>query len=204
MLWAASWAEQAAAQTSGAIDPDPEVTSEVRDPSVYWEVPLVHTFGLMTGMRTFEAIIWPQPFAETEPLDWAYHYGEAFTRPPKWDSSQSSFEWDGDPWYVNVIGHGLLGSELYMRSRVCRHDPVASLLFAAGTTAMWDYVFEGNAVRPSGLDLWYTPLAGFLLGEVRYVAWRAASSIGDVRWRVPMTLLLDPFGEIERALGTPC
>ena len=59
-------------------------------------------------------------------------------------------------------------------------------------------------MRPSGLDLWYTPLAGFVFGELRYLAWRAASRIDDQRWRLPLTILLDPLGELERALGAPC
>ena len=34
-------------------------------------------------------------------------------------SSHRALEWDGDPWYVNTLGHGLFGSELYLRARMC-------------------------------------------------------------------------------------
>jgi len=176
-------------------DPDPE--------DVYWEVPLVHSLVLMTTMRTAEAFIWPDPFAES-PLQWGRHYGEALMQPPVFDASQDPFEWDGDPWYLNVFGHGLFGSELYLRARTCHHNVLESLLFTAATSAMWEYAFEGNGVRPSGLDLWYTPLSGLLLGEGRHAVWRAADSIEHRGLRGAVRAVFDPFGELERALFTPC
>ncbi len=167
-------------------------------------VPTLHATALMTVMRLSEAWLWPDPFAETRWTVIRQRYREAWTRPPKWDSDRAAFEWDGDPWTINVLGHGLFGSQLYLRPRQCAHDPWASLLFATAASAVWDYGFEASGVRPSGVDLWYTPLAGALLGEARYVGWKLADSISNPTWRHVTRALLDPLGQLERALGTSC
>ncbi len=153
--------------------PSPDPPAEDLD----WSVPVVHSLGLMTVMRTAEAVIWPKPFASMAPLDWAQGYGDALRLPPRLDASAPWFEWDGDDWTINVIGHGLFGSELYFRARACRCNPAEALLFASAATVTWEVVFEGNAVRPSALDLWTTPIAGIALGELRYLGWRAAGSL---------------------------
>jgi hypothetical protein len=169
-----------------------------------WTVPTLHGLGLMTTMRLTEALIWPEPFAETNLSLWLDGYEEAFTRPPKWDSSRRAFEWDGDPWYVNAVGHALFGSELHLRARTCRKSVVEALLFTAAGSAVWEYAFEANRVRPSALDLWYTPAAGLVLGEARLALWSAAAGLEHRTWRGVLMAVFDPFGELERALGTPC
>ena len=168
------------------------------------DVALIHSLALMTVMRSAEAIIYPEPFANVDPEFWAESYREAFGRRPKWDSTLAPFEWDGDPWPINAIGHPIFGSELYFRARVCHHDVLTSLVFATGTSAVWEYVFEANGVRPSGLDLWFTPLSGAVLGELRHVGWRAATAIDNRPLRGIVRFLLDPLGTVERAVGTPC
>ena len=81
---------------------------------------------------------------------------------------------------------------------------IPAVLFPAVGSAVWEYGFEGNGVRPSGLDLAYTPVAGLVFGEARFLGWRAARGISDRGWRVFLQSVLDPFGELERAVGTPC
>lgn len=182
--------------------PAPESPQVTRD--VPWSVPTLHTAALFTGMRITEAVIWPEPFAETDLGEIGRHYREAYTRLPLFDPNARAFEWDGDHWTLNVVGHGLLGSELYFRPRHCGASLLGSLAFAAGASAVWEYGFEANGVRPSGLDLVYTPLAGFVIGEMRYAGYRAAGGISDRTLRGVVRILLDPFGEIERAVGAPC
>ncbi len=166
-------------------------------------VPLAHTAALLTVMRATEAFLWPDPFARTETF--AAHYKEAVTKPPIFDSSRRAFEWDGDSWYVNTLGHGLFGSELYMmRARTCHLEWYGALAFAAAASAVWEYAFEGTGGRPSGLDLVYTPLAGAALGEARFLAWRASASVRSPVVRGVLRAVLDPLGEAERALGTSC
>ncbi len=194
--------------TVASADPSEQPTGEVPSPDApapeaRTDVALIHALAIMTMMRTTEAAIWPEPFAEG-PMFWASRYGEAIRNPPKWDGKADAFEWDGDPWTINVLGHGLFGSELYFRARACDHDAPAALLFATGTSAMWEYVFEGNGVQPSGLDLWFTPLAGLVLGELRHVGWRAAANIDNGVLRSVLRFTLDPLGSIERAAGSPC
>lgn len=155
-------------------------------------------------MRATEAYLWPDPFAETRPRIWLEHYREAFTKPPLFSTREAAFEWDHDHWTINVVGHGLLGSELFYRPRRCGASPLASLAFAAGASAVWEYVFEANGVRPSAVDLTYTPLAGFVLGEARYIGWTAANRIADRTLRAFLQVVLDPLGELERGLGSPC
>lgn len=172
------------------------------EPAPRFAPPVLHAAALFTGMRLTEAVIWPEPFARTEPDFWWERYEDAYTLPPKFDARARPFEWDGDHWTINVIGHGLLGSELYLRARRCHFGPWGSLAFAAAGSAVWEYVFEANGVRPSAPDLVFTPLAGLALGEARFVAARALSGArgaGGV-----LRVVLDPFGEAERALGSPC
>lgn len=165
-------------------------------------VPVLHGVALFTVMRGVETVLWPQPFAE--PRYFVDHYEEAYTRPPIFDSSQSFMRWDGDPLFVNVVGHGLLGSELYLRARQCRLGWAGSLAFAAGASALWEYVFEANGVRPSAQDLVYTPIAGVVLGEARFAIHRLAGGIVSPAARRAVQALVDPLGELERAAGTDC
>lgn len=79
-----------------------------------------------------------------------------------------------------------------------------ALAFAASASAVWEYVFEANGVRPSALDLVYTPLSGWVLGEARFWGWQAAGGIGNPTLRGVLRVVLDPFGELSRAMGTPC
>ncbi|MDB4933582.1 MAG: Ubiquitin-protein ligase [Labilithrix sp.] len=200
-----SLAQVASAEPAAQAQPQPERQPQAEaqpEPHPDLIVPIAHVVTLMTVMRVSEAVIWPDPFARSSLF--AAHYGEAFTKPPIFDTSRGAFEWDGDPWYVNTIGHGLFGSELYMRARTCHVPWYGALAFAAASSTLWEYGFEANGVRPSALDLVYTPLAGMLLGEARYVGWTSALGIKSPALRGTVRAVLDPFGELERALGTGC
>jgi hypothetical protein len=167
-----------------------------------WRVPSLHALGLMTVMRSSEAYLWPEPFADT--ARFGYHYQRAFTQPPLWESSRPLFEKDGDRWQLNVIGHGLFGSELYLRARACRKPWWQALLFTGAASTLWEYGFEANGVRPSALDLVYTPAAGLMLGEGRFQVLRLARGMASGTARTTLRAIVDPLGELERLLGTPC
>jgi hypothetical protein len=185
-------------------EPAVEVRPAPARPRLNLEVPLAHTGALLFGLRASEAVLWPTPFAQVNSRAWWRHYREALTRPPLFDPDARAFEWDNDRWTLNVVGHGLLGSELYYRPRRCGVSPLGALAFAAGASLAWEYAFEGNGVRPSALDLVYTPLAGMLLGEGRYWGYTAAGAIGNGPLRSVVRILLDPFGQFERVLGAVC
>ena len=158
----------------------------------------------MTAMRISEAYLWPHPFAEVNRATLTLHYHEAFSLPPRWDGSLPLFEEDGDRWQINVVGHGLFGSELYLRARTCRLPAWQALLFTGVASATWEYVIEGSGTRPSALDLTFTPAAGLLLGEARFQGWRAVRRLSRGALRSTLSAVLDPLGDIERALGAPC
>jgi hypothetical protein len=201
LILASTFAASIVAAPAGA---EPARSEAFPSPDARLDVPLVHSLGLMTVMRTTEAVIWPKPFADFDLLDWAGSYGRALREPPKWDVSAAPFEWDGDAWPINVIGHGVFGSELYFRARHCQNGVLGALAFATLASATWDYVYEGNRVQPSGLDLWYTPTAGILFGELRHQGWRAAGGIDSPFWRGTVRAILDPLGSFERWAGAPC
>ena len=69
---------------------------------------------------------------------------------------------------------------------------------------LWEYAIEANGVRPSALDLTFTPIAGLVLGEGRLQGWRAARRMTPGPLRATLSAVLDPLGDLERALGTPC
>ena len=192
-LTLAALAQAAAATTTPA---------PVADERPMFAVPIVHCLALMSVMRISESFLYPDPFSRTQYF--GARYVEAFTKPPLFDGSRRAFEWDGDPWTINVIGHGLFGSELYLRARICHLHWYGSLAFAAAASALWDYGFEANGVRPSALDLVFTPLAGMALGEGRYVVWRAATGVQSAALRQVIRAAVDPFGEVERAFGAGC
>ncbi len=167
--------------------------------------PVVHALALFTTMRATEAWLWPDPFAESDLSVIGAHYREAWTKPPIFDASRGAFEWDGDAWWLNGIGHGVLGTELYLRARVCGFGVLGSFAWAAGASATWEYVFEASGVRPSALDLVWTPVAGLVFGEARYRLLRAAGAIADAPLRRFVRGAIDPFGEIEHAItGRAC
>jgi hypothetical protein len=174
--------------------------AEDRSPEVV--VPVLHGAALMTVMRVTETFLWPDPFARTG--EFGARYEEAFTKPPIFDPSRPFFEWDGDPWPINAIGHALFGSELYVRARQCRFSWPLALAFTAAGSVVWEYGFEANGVRPSALDLVYTPLAGIALGEARFALYQAAEGLSSKAARTVVRAVLDPLGDAERALGTRC
>ena len=199
---AVGWADEPWPEPPPSTDPSPRWTSPPQEGS--WTEPTLHALGVMTVMRVSAAILWPEPFAETDVETWFDNYATAFQHEPRYDSDLPAFEWDGDRWTINVVGHGAFGSELYLRPRICRKAPLEALVFTAAASATWEYGFEANAVQPSGLDLWFTPLAGIILGEARFQAWQAASAIESNVWRTVTQSILDPLGELERALGAGC
>ena len=178
--------------------PQPMAAAAVPD----WTVPAAHTGALFLGMRVTLSLAWPDAY---DPTDWDAQREQlrlSFTRPPELDRHRPLLESDGDPWWLNGVGHALLGSELYGRTRQCGAGPGAALLATAAASAAWEYVVESPHQRPSAIDLVWTPLAGALLGEGRFRLQRW------LRARDPRTWLLfvvDPLGELERrAFGTGC
>jgi hypothetical protein len=184
-----SWADDVRAQEP------PHATS--------WLVPALHGAGLLTAQRVGAMLLWQRAFSLEDGDRNLRFLRMAYTEPPKFDASRRMFEWDGDRWQINLVGHGLMGSELYLRARQCGHGALPSLAFTAAASALWEYGVEVYNARPSANDLVWTPLGGALLGELRFVTWEAAGGLPR-GWRTVVRALVDPFGELERAVGSPC
>jgi hypothetical protein len=164
-----------------------------------------HAGGILLGMRLGSALLWPADYGPRALGDAPAHLREAFSRPPVFRRDRSLLESDGDPWPVNVIGHGLFGSEIYLRSRQCGGAPLEAFAWTAGASIAWEYAIEGSVKRPSAIDLAWTPIVGGLvLGELRFRAYRALRSEAPGLLRRIARGLLDPLGSLERAAGARC
>jgi len=78
-----------------------------------------------------------------------------------------------------------------------------SLVYATALSAYWELVTEAYFERPSGQDLIITPLAGLVLGELRYqakVTVLEGRGIHAGFWRVLAAVLLDPLDALTGGL----
>jgi hypothetical protein len=181
------------------------LTEPTTGPVRSWAVPIGHTVGVLVGMRLSLSLIWPR-YYDPFPLERSSHqFGRAYNQPPEFRNDRGLLESDGDPWSINIIGHGLFGAEIYGRVRQCGGAPWQALAFTAGTSLLWEYGIESFHKRPSGVDLILTPLLGAALGEgrVQFQRWLRGKPRGF--WRRFGEIVIDPLGEGERGiLKTRC
>jgi hypothetical protein len=191
-----------------ASEPSAPASAPADAPLKSWLVPAAHSTGVMLGMRGSLSLLWPRHF---DPTRWSENRAQlrrSYTRPPDFRPHSRAFEWDGDPWLLNTVGHGLFGSEVYARFRQCGHAPVPALIATTLASTVWEYGFEALHKQPSAQDLVWTPLVGGLLGEGRFQLHRLLRPAPGARAGVLRTVLLftlDPLGEAERrVLETEC
>jgi Domain of unknown function (DUF3943) len=168
-----------------------------------WLVPSLHAVGLLGAERVGAMLLWPHAFSLEDGDRNLRFLREAYTQPPIFNARRRFFEWDGDRWSINLWGHGLMGSELYLRARQCGHGALPSMAFAAASSAVWEYGFEVWNAHPSVNDLLWTPLGGALIGELRFVVWELAARLPRAV-RTVVRVVVDPLGELERVAGSPC
>lgn len=186
-----------------AMAATPADPAKAADPAA--RVVAVHSATVLLGMRLGAALLWPADYGPGALGQAPGHLREAFSRPPLFRSDRPLLESDGDPWAINVFGHGLFGSEIYLRSRQCGGAPLEALAWTAGASVAWEYVLEGSVKRPSAIDLAWTPIVGGLVfGELRFRAWRSLGADDPGVLRRIGRALLDPLGSLERAAGTRC
>ena len=200
-------AEPAKPDTATSVPPaaTARISPNDGEPSPTLLVPVLHTAAVMVGMRASLSLLWPDHFNPLRAEENARNFGLAWTSPPKYDPRRPLFESDGDPWLLNVVGHGLFGSEIYHRMRRCGHGPVEAFGAAVIASSWWEYGVEAFHQRPSAIDLVWTPIAAALLGEGRHQLFRLIerSGAGALIRRAGM-ILLDPFGEAEASLFGVC
>ncbi|MDD5309632.1 MAG: DUF3943 domain-containing protein [Deltaproteobacteria bacterium] len=171
-------------------------------PAPSWVEPTVATGVVVIGMRVSESILWPDAFDPLPVERNAATFVDSLSTTPEFDASERPFEWDRDPWQLNAIGHGVMGSELYLRYRRARHPWWTAAFMAAAWTVVWEYGVEGWHKRPSGIDLAWTPTAGSLLGEARWWMLSRLRGLPRSAGRTLALFLFDPVGELEdRVLG---
>jgi hypothetical protein len=158
----------------------------------------LHTAGVLLGMRVGAAVLWPGDYGLRSLSDAPSHLREAISRPPVFRTDRSLLESDGDPWTINVFGHGVFGSEIYLRSRQCGGGPLEAFAWTAGAAI-------ATSKRPSAIDLAWTPIVGGLvLGELRFLTFRALAGPDPGVLRSIARAIVDPLGSLERAAGTKC
>jgi hypothetical protein len=168
-------------------------------------VAALHSAGLLLGMRLGASALWPADYGPGALANAPSHLREAISRPPLFRTDRSLLESDGDPWTINVFGHGVFGSEIYLRSRQCGGGALEAFAWTAGATIAWEYALEGTAKRPSAIDLAWTPIVGgLLIGELRYLTYRSLAGPDPGLLRRIARAIVDPLGSLERAAGTRC
>jgi hypothetical protein len=180
---------------------EPSAAGEAR-PAPSWQVPVAHAGGVLLGMRISLGLLWPEAYDPTRFAGQRDQLRLAYTRPPELRRDRTLLESDGDPAWLNGIGHGLFGSEVYGRTRQCGHGALAAFLATAATSVVWEYGLEAPHKRPSAIDLVWTPVVGGVLGEARFRLHRSLRARGSAPW---LLFVVDPFGEAERRLvGSGC
>lgn len=189
-----------------ATTSDPaSVASTEATPPANWRVPLAHSAALLAGMRLSLSFLWPEAYAPFPVSRSADRFAHAYTALPEFRRDRRLFESDGDPWTINVIGHGLFGADVHGRVRTCGGTFLQAVAFTTGTSLVWEYGVESWSKRPSAIDLLATPVIGAALGEARFrlQTWALRRPPGALR--STLLILLDPLGELERGvLRTRC
>ena len=171
-------------------------STEDREPG--WLVPTAHSAGLLFLMRVGASMRWPVTYdISRNERNWSTFKG-SWSAAPDFDTSEAFFEWDHDPWTINLLGHGLMGSEIYLRHRQYRHRWWLALGMTVAWTVAWEYLIEGWHKHPSGIDLLWSPAGGALIGEGRFWIYERLRRLEPSPWRHVLLYLVDPLGQLER------
>ena len=90
-----------------------------------------------------------------------------------------------------------MGSEFYLQYRKGGVEPLSALLITMTWSTGWEFLVEGWHNEVSGVDLFWTPFAGALLGEVRFQLLRSVKSLSPSVGRHLLLYLLDPIGQLS-------
>ena len=175
-------------------------TAICEEESPRWLVPTLHSATLLLGMRVGASTLWPEAYDLTDVDSNWQAFKTGFQRAPAWNPDAAAFEWDGDPWPINALGHAAMGSELYLRHREAHHPWWSALGMTVLWSFAWEYLVEGWHKQPSGIDLLWTPLGGALLGELRYRLYLEVRAMQESAGRHVLLYLLDPLAQAERDL----
>ena len=178
----------------------PTEAREPEDQQPQWVVPSLHSAGLLLAMRLTCSAQWPETYNIRRHERNRDTFKRSWSSAPTFDRSEGFFEWDHDPWTINLLGHGAMGSEIHLRHRQAHHPLWLALAMTVAWTLVWEYGVEGWHKHPSGIDLLWSPLGGGLLGEGRFWLHRRIHRMPPSTGRHLLLYLVDPFGQLERDL----
>ncbi len=121
--------------------------------------------------------------------DWAQVYWDDINRPWK-----RTIKFDEDWYWTNFVLHPYQGSLYYLGARNSGLNPLESFFVAAAGSITWEYICETN--EPSVNDLVYTPVGGFVVGEMLYRLGLEAQGRKKTFWSFvanPMRIYTDPL-----------
>ncbi len=163
------------------------------------KLPLARIVALDLAMYAGLVILWPYAFSPSEGS--IEQFRESWTERPYMNYSKIFFELDDDPWAINTVLHGLYGSEVYLAGRTIGHSGLVSFLYAMFASVTWEYLVEGWFHQPSAIDLAWTPVAGAVIGELRFQLLRIIMMhVSSRMLRNILMTTLDPIGQLERAI----
>lgn len=179
-----------------------EESQNIEENNLYknWIVPTIHTGSVLLITRAIMYFIWPSSFDVTDVNQNSNNFIKTWSRLPEFDNEKDVFEWDGDSWTINFVAHGLMGSEFYLRYRQCLDSIPIAIGMSFAWSFTWEYLIEGWNKQPSLIDLIWTPVGGFLIGELRYQLYRVSNNINSSVGRHIVLYLVDPLGQLERDL----
>jgi hypothetical protein len=180
--------------------PGPLWADESKEPTPNWVTPSLHCAGVQLVGRVGASILWPRAFDVTEVKQNWGNIKRSWSTAPEFDTSESFFSWDHDPWALNLFAHGFMGSEYYLRYRETHHSIWVSLGMTLAWSVFWEYLIEAWHKQPSGIDLLWTPMGGALFGEGRYRLYLVVERLSRSKGRHVLLYLIDPLGQLERDL----
>ena len=163
-----------------------------------WNLPALHSAGLLLVLRLGCSALWSDHFDVSQVDQNAQIFRTSWSEAPQFDSKAGFFEWDHDPWAINLFGHGLMGSEHYFVYRRSGHPWWTALGMTVAWTLIWEYLVEAWHKHPSGLDLVWTPVGGALIGEGRFLLYKRILRMHPSVGRHALLYLMDPIGQLER------
>ena len=188
-------------QVAFAEEAGPPPCAQCLGRGVKTAAPFVRIAVTEVGMLVAAGAAWPEGYTPVRVRVNVRQFAKSWTEPPEFHFTRSVFASDNDWWYFNVFAHGLFGSEAYLAGRGIGHGPTAAFGYALFASFTWEYLVEGFFKQPSAIDLFWTPAAGALLGELRYQALRLVSrKVGHRPSRLALQLLLDPIGKLQRLM----
>jgi hypothetical protein len=100
---------------------------------------------------------------------------------------------------VNYIGHPYFGATYYIRARERGFDRIDSFLYAAFTSALYEFGVEAVFEPPSYQDLIVTPVGGALLGGLVFEPIRNwVKRKPEIKWYDHVILIAtDPIGALN-------